>query len=85
MDLLGAAIASFIGSTGIAGLLAGVVQLSRATRLRKSIRANSKLIEHIGHGSAAADALTAAMRKDVARLAAISLSKRHFVPERHGW
>lgn len=71
--LLATVIAAAIGSTGVAGLLTGGLQLSRSARLRRGIEASSALLPGLGGDTAAAKALTLAVQTDTLRLAAMSL------------
>lgn len=67
-----AVFAALVGSTGIAGLLAGGLQVSHAVRLRKGISESSLLLKDLGDATLAGRAVALAMQIDSARLAAIS-------------
>ena len=81
-----AAIAAAVGTTGVAGLLTGGLQLSRSARLRRSISASMELQSSLPANSAADQALSTAIAADTLRLAAMSLFRaparlmRLFVP-----
>ncbi|WP_153001887.1 hypothetical protein [Curtobacterium oceanosedimentum] len=62
-----------LGSTGLAGVLTGGIQLTRRSRLRKSIEASYAVLANLENGSAAHAALKAAIASDGTRLAALTL------------
>jgi hypothetical protein len=68
-----AAIAAAVGTTGVAGLLTGGLQLSRSSRLRRSIGASMELRKALRENSASDQALSTAIDADTLRLAAMSL------------
>lgn len=81
MEQLVLIVAAILGSTGVAGLLSGGVQWSRAARLRHSVERTTGLIEKVGADTAAGEALVAASQRDAVRLSVMSIIQlpRQFV------
>lgn len=73
MEQIVLAVAAILGSTGIAGLLSGGVQWSRAARLRHSVERMTGLIDKVGPDTAAGKALAAASQRDAVRLSVMSI------------
>ena len=66
-------VAAFLGSTGVASLVTGGVQLSRSARLRHGIAASSALLPNLAEGTASRQSLLLAIEADALRLSAMSL------------
>lgn len=66
-------VAAILGSTGVAGLLSGGVQWSRAARLRHSADRTTSLIAKVGSDTAAGKALALASQRDAIRLSVMSI------------
>lgn len=62
-----------LGSTGLAGVLAGGLQVTRRSRIRKSIEASYSVLANLDEGSPSHTALKAAIAADGTRLAALTL------------
>jgi len=68
-----AVVGAGLGSTGLAGVLTGGIQLTRRSRLRKSIESSFAVLANLDEGSASHTALKAAIAADGTRLAALTL------------
>ena len=68
-----AVVGAGLGSTGLAGVLTGGIQLTRRSRLRKSIESSFAVLANLDEGSASHAALKAAIAADGTRLAALTL------------
>lgn len=73
MEALGAALVAVLGSTGLIGILTASLQLSRRSRLKRSIQTATEIADSIAPGSLARKALQQAIETDVLRLAAMSM------------
>lgn len=70
---LGVALASLLGSTGLAGLLGGGLELSRGARLRREINKSISLLERLSPGSPAHNALSYRVEEDTIWLSAAGM------------
>ena len=68
-----AVIAALLGSTGIAGTLTGGFQLTRRSRLRRSVEKTAELLSKLDTDSASRATLRRAVDHDVLQLAALTL------------
>lgn len=68
-----AVVGAGLGSTGLAGVLTGGIQLTRRSRLRKSIEASHGVLASLDDGTASHTALKEAIAADGSRLAALTL------------